>query len=32
MTDNARRYFSARVRNFFECPVYRLDLSAIAVE
>ena len=32
MTDNARRYFSARVRNFFEHPVYGLDLPAIAVE
>jgi ABC-type transport system substrate-binding protein len=32
MTDNSRRYFSARVRNFFEHPVYGLDLPAIAVE
>jgi oligopeptide transport system substrate-binding protein len=32
MTDNARRYFSARVRNFFEHPVYGLDLPAIAVQ
>jgi oligopeptide transport system substrate-binding protein len=32
MTDNERRYFSARVRNFFEHPVYGMDLPAIAVE
>jgi oligopeptide transport system substrate-binding protein len=32
MHDNARRYFSARVRNVFEHPVYGLDLPAIAVE
>ena len=32
MNDNARRFFSARVRNFFEHPVYGLDLSAIAVQ
>jgi peptide/nickel transport system substrate-binding protein len=32
MTDNSRRYFSARVRNFFEHPVYGVDLPAIAVE
>lgn len=32
MTDNSRRYFSARVRNFFEHPVYGLDLPAIAVD
>jgi ABC-type transport system substrate-binding protein len=32
MHDNSRRYFSARVRNFFEHPVYGLDLPAIAVE
>jgi ABC-type transport system substrate-binding protein len=32
MHDNSRRYFSVRVRNFFEHPVYGLDLPAIAVE
>ena len=32
MNDNDRRFFSARVRNFFQHPVYGLDLSAIAVE
>lgn len=32
MNDNDRRLFSARVRNFFEHPVYGLDLPAIAVE
>jgi peptide/nickel transport system substrate-binding protein len=32
LNDNARRFFSARVRNFFEHPVYGLDLPAIAVE
>jgi oligopeptide transport system substrate-binding protein len=32
MHDNSRRYFSARVRNFFEHPVYGIDLPAIAVE
>jgi ABC-type oligopeptide transport system substrate-binding subunit len=32
MHDSQRRYFSARVRNFFEHPVYGLDLPAIAVE
>ena len=31
-TDNDRRFFSARVRNFFQHPVYGLDLPAIAVE
>ncbi len=32
MNDNDRRFFSARVRNFFQHPVYGLDLPAIAVE
>jgi ABC-type transport system substrate-binding protein len=32
MVDNERRYFSARVRGFFQHPVYGLDLPAIAVE
>ena len=32
MTDNDRRFFSARVSNFFQHPVYGLDLPAIAVE
>jgi ABC-type oligopeptide transport system substrate-binding subunit len=32
MNDNERRFFSARVRNFFAHPVYGLDLPAIAVE
>jgi peptide/nickel transport system substrate-binding protein len=32
MSDNDRRFFSARVGNFFEHPVYGLDLPAIAVE
>jgi ABC-type oligopeptide transport system substrate-binding subunit len=31
MTDNDRRYFSARVRGFFSHPVYGLDLAAIKV-
>jgi ABC-type oligopeptide transport system substrate-binding subunit len=31
MSDNARRFFSARVRNFFEHPVYGMDLPAIGV-
>ena len=31
-TDNDRRFFSARVRNFFQHPVYGLDLPAIAVD
>jgi ABC-type transport system substrate-binding protein len=31
MTDNDRRYFSARVRQFFSHPVYGLDLAAIDV-
>jgi peptide/nickel transport system substrate-binding protein len=32
MNDNDRRFFSAHVRNFFQHPVYGLDLPAIAVE
>jgi peptide/nickel transport system substrate-binding protein len=31
MTDNTRRYFSARVGGFFEHPVYGLDLAALEV-
>jgi ABC-type oligopeptide transport system substrate-binding subunit len=31
MTDNDRRYFSARVGGFFSHPVYGLDLAALQV-
>ena len=31
-TDNDRRFFSARVGNFFQHPVYGLDLPALAVQ
>jgi hypothetical protein len=31
MTDNDRRYFSARVGGFFPHPVYGLDLAALSV-
>jgi ABC-type oligopeptide transport system substrate-binding subunit len=32
MSDTDRRFFSSRARNFFQHPVYGLDLPAIAVE